>query len=107
MQRCSDMSGTSSAAPIVSGVIALMLQANPRLGWRDVQDVLVRSSTKVDSTDTSWATNAAGLSHSYKYGFGRVDALAAVTASIRHGENTRQATCTLTSRERVDIPDDR
>lgn len=30
--------GTSASAPVVSGVIALMLQVNPGLGWRDVQD---------------------------------------------------------------------
>ncbi len=36
--------GTSSAAPLVSGVIALMLEANPNLGWRDVQEILVRSA---------------------------------------------------------------
>jgi len=32
--------GTSFAAPIVSGVIALMLEANPKLGYRDIQTIL-------------------------------------------------------------------
>ncbi len=32
--------GTSAAAPQVSGVAALMLQANPNLGWRDVRTIL-------------------------------------------------------------------
>jgi len=32
--------GTSSAAPVVSGVTALMLDANPNFGWRDVQKIL-------------------------------------------------------------------
>ncbi|MBX3434587.1 MAG: S8 family serine peptidase [Pirellulales bacterium] len=36
--------GTSAAAPMVSGVIALMLEANPNLSWRDVQEILVRSA---------------------------------------------------------------
>ncbi len=40
----SRFSGTSAAAPIVSGVIALMLEANPNLTWRDVQEILVRSA---------------------------------------------------------------
>ncbi len=33
--------GTSSAAPQVAGVVALMLQVNPGLNWREVQDVRV------------------------------------------------------------------
>jgi len=40
----SRFNGTSASAPIVSGVIALMLQANPNLSWRDVQEILVRSA---------------------------------------------------------------
>jgi subtilisin family serine protease len=40
----SRMNGTSASAPMVSGVIALMLQANPNLTYRDAQEILVRSS---------------------------------------------------------------
>ncbi len=36
--------GTSAADPLVSGVVALMLEANPNLSWRDVQEILVRSA---------------------------------------------------------------
>ena len=60
--------GTSFAAPVVSGVVALMLEANKELTWRDVQGVLVHTSKKTDPDDLSWATNGAGLWHSYKYG---------------------------------------
>jgi hypothetical protein len=56
-----------------------MLEANPELGWRDVQGIFASTSQKTDSTDESWTTNAAGFNHSYKYGFGLVDAYAAVT----------------------------
>ena len=66
---CGDVGvGTSYAAPVVSGVVALMLEAAPGLTWRDVQGVLVHTSKKTDPDDSSWATNGAGLSHSYKYG---------------------------------------
>ena len=74
--------GTSYAAPVVSGVVALMLQANPQLGWRDVQGVLAYSAHHTDADDASWASNAAGLWHSAKYGFGLVDAHAAVHLAL-------------------------
>ena len=71
--------GTSSAAPLVSGVIALILQANTNLGWRDVQEILIRSSRKIDLPGGSWRTNSAGFSFSHDYGAGLIDARAAVT----------------------------
>ena len=75
--------GTSYATPIVSGVIALMLEANPDLGWRDVQGILASTAqmTDTDNAEKPWITNAAGYHHSYFYGFGIVDANAAVEAA--------------------------
>ena len=58
-----------------------MLEVNPNLGWRDVQGVLASSAMQVDLADESWTTNAAGILHSSKYGFGIVDATAAVAAA--------------------------
>ena len=48
-------SGTSFAAPIVSGVVAIMLEANPNLGYRDVQEILALSSHKIDLGSSSWS----------------------------------------------------
>jgi len=70
--------GTSSACPAVSGVIALMLDKNPDLGWRDVQEILIESAKKVDLADTDWTNNGAGFHFNHKYGAGLVDAAAAV-----------------------------
>lgn len=80
---CHDITiGSSFAAPVVSGVVALLLEVNPNLSWRDVQGVLAETAQKVDElVDASWTTNAASISHSSKYGFGIVDAFAAVTAA--------------------------
>ncbi len=76
--------GTSFATPIVSGVIALMLEANSKLGYRDVQEILAISSRKVADGNTAWVDNHAsnwnggGMHVSHDYGYGEVDALAAV-----------------------------
>eukprot|EP01114_Cavostelium_apophysatum_P007186 TRINITY_DN1901_c0_g1_i1.p1 TRINITY_DN1901_c0_g1~~TRINITY_DN1901_c0_g1_i1.p1 ORF type:complete len:575 (+),score=136.02 TRINITY_DN1901_c0_g1_i1:46-1770(+) len=70
--------GTSSAAPLVAGVVALILQKNPNLGWRDVQGVFVESSTKIQPDDTDWQRNGAGHFVNHKFGFGLANAEAAV-----------------------------
>lgn len=74
-----NFSGTSAATPVVSGVVALMLEKRPELGWRDVQKVLALTAVPVDFTDGGWARNAARRWVSHNYGFGRVDAAAAVS----------------------------
>jgi subtilisin family serine protease len=90
--------GTSSATPAVSGVIALMLQRNPNLGWRDVQEILMRSAKKIDdqpnNTATGWIVSdrdagpnpvsgnaTVPFKFNDKYGAGLVDAAAAVALS--------------------------
>lgn len=78
------MNGTSFAAPAVSGVVALMLEANKGLAYRDVQELLAYSARITDSTRASWTTNDAdnwnggGLHTSTDYGFGLVNAHDAV-----------------------------
>jgi subtilisin family serine protease len=78
------LEGTSFAAPLVSGVVALMLQANPGLGLRDVQEILAYTARQNDPLDPTWQINDAvnwnggGLHVSNDYGFGLVDAAAAV-----------------------------
>jgi subtilisin-like proprotein convertase family protein len=73
--------GTSSATPLVAGVGALMLEANPELGWRDMQEILIASAQKTDASDSDWTNNAAGFHFNHKYGAGMVDAEAAVELS--------------------------
>lgn len=77
-----DFSGTSASAPMVSGVAALVLQANPSLTWRDVRLILAGTARKNDSGSPDWQTNQAGLHVHPLYGFGVVDAEAA-TAKAR------------------------
>ena len=70
--------GTSSATPTAAGVVALILQANPNLGWRDVQEVLITSARKVNPTDADWKTNGGGFHFNHKFGAGLIDAASAV-----------------------------
>ena len=76
-----DFGGTSSSTPVVAGVVALMLEANPELTWRDVQHVLVETARQNDPSHPDWTLNAAGHEINHSYGFGAVDADAAVAAA--------------------------
>ena len=78
--------GTSAATPIVSGVAALVRAANTNLTWRDVKLILAASARKNDAANSGWQTGAlkyGSTSERYQfnheYGFGMVDAAAAVT----------------------------
>lgn len=91
------MNGTSSSTPILSGVIALMLEANPNLSWRDVKHILAVTADKINYStaalphpggasnvpsghtyDFLYVRNNAGHDFSNTYGFGRVNAFQAV-----------------------------
>jgi len=96
------MSGTSAATPMVSGVTALLFAENPNLSWRDVKHIYAKTARKIDpsleyfkkaekfysilapklSIDHShkldWQKNSAGYNFHNAYGFGLVDAAAAV-----------------------------
>ena len=83
-----------AAGPMVTGIVALMLQANPNLGWRDVQNILAASATHTGSAigattpgtneNSNWFLNHAadwnggGMHFSNDYGYGMVNAYNAV-----------------------------
>jgi len=77
-----DFGGTSSATPLAAGVGALVLQANTNLGWRDVQEILIRTATRNHSGDSDWRTNAAGIWFNHKYGGGMINASGAVARAL-------------------------
>ncbi len=72
------MNGTSAACPTVTGVVALVMEANPALNWRDIRYVLAKSARKNDVDDANWTINGAGVPINYNYGFGVIDAKKAV-----------------------------
>ena len=84
----STFNGTSGAAAIVSGVVALMLEAHPNLTWRDVKHVLANTARRsrvaeprirvviadqIYTLTHEWQVNDAGYAYHSRYGFGAVD----------------------------------
>lgn len=74
--------GTSASAPMVSGAVALMLDANPRLGWRDVKAILSLTASKNDINNEDWLPNGAGHYVNHSYGFGLLNVDDAIKLSI-------------------------
>jgi len=104
----SDFGGTSSATPTVSGIVALMLEANPNLGWRDVQEVLMRSAKKVNPSDVDWKTPIApdNINHNHNFGSGLIDATTAVNlAKIWVNLSAQKSLVTTQASLSIPIPD--
>ena len=70
----STFGGTSASAPLVSGIMALGVQANANLDLRMARHLLAQSSVKIDPTQADWITNGAGYHFNKNYGFGLIDA---------------------------------
>lgn len=85
--------GTSAATPTVSGIIALLREANSDLTWRDIKLILAESAEQVDNesevrsvNDLGWQDVGNGhrdrdrtYKHHHDYGFGLINASAALT----------------------------
>lgn len=114
-RRCNytvTFNGTSAAAPVLTGAIALLLEANPALTWRDVKYILAKTAVPVNYVTTgsiphpkettppgavweqAWVENQAGFKFHNWYGFGRVDVDAAVALAKAYTSSfgTLQAT---------------
>ena len=85
-RSCGDIGyGTAFAAPVVGGVVALMLEAYPNATWRDIRFIIAETSKPVkildiegNNDDASFGINAAGIGYSDLYGFGLISARGAV-----------------------------
>ena len=103
--------GTSAAAPMVAGVVALMLTANPALTWRDVQDALIHTCSPPPLADdyNAWTPNGAGLRRSNMFGFGIVNASAAVryvtSANWKHVPGPQRVWESAVVRPSLNVPD--
>lgn len=85
------INGTSFSAPLVSGIMALGVEANPTMDVRMAKHVLTATSRQLDAGNATWGTNGAGLTFSPDYGFGLIDAGAFVDTVHRVGYVTSQS----------------
>lgn len=73
----STMSGTSMSSPAVTGVVALMLQANPSLTFEQIHEILTTTARNDSKTGPLHANDSVSI----RWGHGKVDALKAVNAA--------------------------
>ncbi len=99
-------SGTSASAPQISGIAALMLSANPRLGFRDVQQIFILASRQSYPQDPDIERNQAGLRFSHNTGFGVPDAGYAVRLALAWSNRPPFALVSVSITNAIPIPDD-
>ncbi|KAM4553978.1 furin (paired basic amino acid cleaving enzyme) b isoform 1-T2 [Fundulus diaphanus] len=96
-QKCTDShTGTSASAPLAAGIIALALEANMNLTWRDMQHLVVRTSLPGHLIAADWKTNGVGRIVSHSYGYGLLDAGAMVNLAQNWTTVGPQHQCVLT-----------
>ena len=98
-----NFAGTSAAAPNASGAIALLLETQPELTWRDVKHILATTARQLDADiprvrvafggvpavlQHGWIANAAGYRFHNWYGFGAIDVDAAVALAGTHAPDS-------------------
>lgn len=83
----SALSGTSMASPTVTGVVALMLEANPYLTVDQIRNIIITTARNDEMTGTL------GDSCSTRWGYGKIDAMAAVKKALET-ESLHSATST-------------
>jgi subtilisin family serine protease/subtilisin-like proprotein convertase family protein len=109
----STFGGTSSACPVVAGVAALVLSANPDLTAQEVKLILQETADKIIDRDPdpqlglrlgTYDTNG----HSQWFGYGKVNAFKAVqTAKLKASQSSQATAWRITGRndDSFDIPD--
>ncbi|XP_064601018.1 furin-1-like [Liolophura sinensis] len=98
---CTDEFGESSAAAaMATGVLALALQTNPNLTWRDIQHLLVQTSNALvlkKRNPKDFVFNGASLLVSNAFGFGLIDAAKLVAMATVWKPVPQAISCHVTS----------
>ncbi|XP_017555588.1 furin (paired basic amino acid cleaving enzyme) b isoform X1 [Pygocentrus nattereri] len=95
-KKCTDShTGTSASAPLAAGIIALALEANMNLTWRDMQHLVVRTAHPAHLITSDWRTNGVGRLVSHSYGYGLLDASAMVALARNWSSVGPQHKCVI------------
>jgi subtilisin family serine protease len=86
-----DFGGTSAAAPLAAGIAALMLAKNPSLTAGQIRSIMRATADKVGGNIGQTAYNVTTGYNQY-YGFGRVNAYAALQATPWPGDYSNNGT---------------
>ncbi|XP_021936624.1 neuroendocrine convertase 1-like isoform X2 [Zootermopsis nevadensis] len=90
--------GTSASAPLAAGIIALALEVNPELTWRDVQHLVMWTAEYAPLSDNSgWQRNAAGAWINTRFGFGLMNAHGLVTVAANWTTVPPKTICTVSA----------
>lgn len=93
--------GTSASAPLAAGIVALALQANSQLSWRDVQHLVVLTSRRgtlkcpKHYKKDCWIRNSAGREYSPYFGFGLMNAYEMVIKAANWSTVPEQTICVI------------
>jgi len=74
------MSGTSMATPVVTGAVALMLQAKPTATYSEIKNALI-SNTQTDA--------GTGTVPNYSWGYGKLDVYQALTSMMGNSKKRK------------------
>ncbi|XP_075266131.1 neuroendocrine convertase 2-like [Convolutriloba macropyga] len=102
-ENCDEyFSGTSAAGPLGAGMIALLLQSNPLLTWRDVQHIIVETCDQPNPDDAdakreggAWEFNGDGRTVSHDFGFGVMNAAKMILAAKNWTTVPERKQCTV------------
>ncbi|CAF0717828.1 unnamed protein product [Brachionus calyciflorus] len=86
--------GTSASAPIGAGIIALALEANKNLTWRDIQYLIIKTSKPYKMNLRDWSRNGKGNFFSHKFGYGLMNAGLMVELALKWINIGEQLKCT-------------
>ena len=87
--------GTSASAPQAAAIVALTLEANPRLTWRDIQYLIAYTSESNNLRARDWQKNGNDKVFSHNYGFGLMNAGRMVELAMQWYPVGPQLTCKI------------